>query len=109
MWGWVDTILGKKAYTKNDFSNKEIQQSLHCAIFTACNTYFIRWYHKAVRQLTGKYADDLGAISGYTIFSLPITFLISTVLNPCISDATVNEKKKEKNMIINTFLMLVIV
>ena len=96
MWVWVDTILGKKGYIKNDFSNKEIQQSLDCAIFTACNTYFIRWSHKAVRQRTGKHADDLGAISVYTIFSLPITFLISTVLNPCISDATVNEKNKRK-------------
>lgn len=103
VWVWVDTILGKKGYIKNDFSNKEIQQSLDCAIFTACNTYFIRWSHKAVRQRTGKHADDLGAISVYTIFSLPITFLISTVLNPCISDATVNEKNKRKIWLLTHF------
>jgi hypothetical protein len=38
----------------------------------------------------------------------PSTFFISTVLNPCISDATVKakkkkkERKKEKNMVIKS-------
>lgn len=98
MWGrgCADAVFDNTARANNDFSNKELQwENSPKTDYFSCVSYVT---FQTDKKLLGKdLCRCLWSQQGLHCFLPPtnprVTFFISTVLNPCISDVTKKVKK----------------